>query len=322
MRRSGLGGLFMLGAVGIACAGAVGLPVTTRADLASFQQPTLDRWMYPFNFSPGTRTIASTFGSVGTPGFDNRDAQFLVGFNTATLVPTGQGAANYRITSVRLTATDSGGVFAYDPTYDAFATSLDPALDTDAGRPVEIHGAGFRNGYTGLGFGANDNLPPAFEERSPFAPAEGERNAFALGFDAAGNPRDVSRNVDEGFESDPWAIGTVAGLAPGAVVPADANLVFALDLTNPSILGYFQNALNDGALGLVITSMHEVEQGSTVGTPRFYTKENPLQDVASGTLVAPRLEVEYTIVPEPAGVALCAAAAGMTLLRRRRPRHD
>jgi hypothetical protein len=33
----------------------------------------LDRWMYPFAFSGGSRDLAPTFGAVGNEGFDNRD---------------------------------------------------------------------------------------------------------------------------------------------------------------------------------------------------------------------------------------------------------
>ena len=40
--------------------------------------PTLDRWNYPFNPTPGTRITASTFGNEpGAAIFDNRDGQLF-----------------------------------------------------------------------------------------------------------------------------------------------------------------------------------------------------------------------------------------------------
>ena len=47
-----------------------------------YDAPSLDRWNYPFNGSPGTRLSASTFGAVDLEGFDDHDAQFIVGFDT------------------------------------------------------------------------------------------------------------------------------------------------------------------------------------------------------------------------------------------------
>src|SRR3954468_23740070 len=64
---------------------------------------TFDRWMYPFAATPGTEPAGSSFGAVGDDGFDDRDAQFLVGFTTSSAVAPGQGAANYNVASARLT---------------------------------------------------------------------------------------------------------------------------------------------------------------------------------------------------------------------------
>lgn len=311
-------------AAAVACGAASALVgPAASADTARFDQPASDRWMYPFSFTPGTRTVAPTFGAVGSDGFDDRDGQFLVGFNTAGLVPTGLGAGSYQITSARLTVTDSGGGIVYDNSYDLVSTYLAPATDADAGRPIEVHGVGFRNGYTRLGFGPNDGAPPAYEESSPFGPpggpAEGVRHAFPLGFDAAGNGIDVSNNVADGFESNPWALGVNSTLTPGSVAPADSTFTFDLNLSDPNVLGYLQDALNDGTLGLMVTSLHPATQQSAEGTPRFYTKENVLHDPGSGFFLAPQLEVQYTIVPEP-GTAGLLALAGTALLARRHRR--
>ena len=80
-----------LGGIGAVAATATGGPPINVA----IGTPSLDRWMYSFNSTPGTRTAMSTFGEIGTvvPGFnfDDRMAQCLIGFDTASRVPTGRG---------------------------------------------------------------------------------------------------------------------------------------------------------------------------------------------------------------------------------------
>ncbi|TVQ31195.1 MAG: hypothetical protein EA376_09995 [Phycisphaeraceae bacterium] len=262
--------------------------------------PTLDRWMYPFNGSPGTRPNASTFTALGSEEFedvfDNRDAQFLVGFDTGALVEPGLGPARYQIHSARLIATISdGGIFPYDPTYDTFTTYL-PAEDPDftpddtPGRPIELYGVGFRNGFTAA----------TFLENSPFGQqfGQGLRNAFATDV-KDGVPRDVSNNVRDRFDPTPFAIGQTLNAAPGQIVPTDAVFNFDLDLNNPDVVAYLQAAMNDGRLRLLITSLHPAEGGPGGGEggqfPIFYTKENkfaPFDDVE------PALELVVEILPE------------------------
>ena len=159
----------------------------------NFPQPTLDRWMYPFNATPGCRATAPIFGTLGDEsGVDARHGQFLVGFDTIaqtvtncgsiaelpSLLATNQGAANYLLRRVRLSVTiNRDKTFRYDPTPDAFTTyfeSNNPARteDLDAGRPIELFGTDFRNGYT----------IESFWEDAPFgSSAAGRRNAFAAG---------------------------------------------------------------------------------------------------------------------------------------------
>ncbi|GIW73743.1 MAG: hypothetical protein KatS3mg103_0265 [Phycisphaerales bacterium] len=93
----------------------------------AYDQPDRDRWNYPFSATPGTRTSASIFGALGVPGFDDRDAQFVVGFDTDADVPTGQGAGAFRVVSARLTLVVSNDQqFVYDDTADPLASHLRP----------------------------------------------------------------------------------------------------------------------------------------------------------------------------------------------------
>ncbi len=280
----------------------------------------LDRWMYPFAFTGGTRDLAPTFGAVGEVGFDNRDGQFLLGFDTAAQVPIGLGPAHYQITSVTVrAAVGAPDGFVYDSTYDGYRSYLDTAdpnalPDADAGRPVELHGVGFRNGYTRFQFGPNDAQLPGFEETTAFGAADrGTRNAYALGYRTPGVADDISNNIGDGIESNSWAIGQTS-LSNGGAVPSGTVYSFSLDIANPDILAYVQQGLHDGVLGFAITSMHAASQTGGPPVPQWITREN-----SQATLLAPRLDITYEVVPEPSAIALfgIALVAGIVVVRRR-----
>lgn len=281
-----------------------------------YSTPDLDRWMYPFNNTPGVRATGSLFGNLtGPPTFDQRDAQVLLGFETSanSSVPAGKGAANYQIASAKLTVTIAGGTFQYDPTYDDVASYV--GTDSDPGRPIELFGVGFRNGYTELGFGANDDLPPAFEEASPFSPpgppASEVRNAYALGFDGSGAGFDASNNVADGIDPTVMAIGQM-GLAPGAFPTDGTTVTFEVDLGAPGVLEYLQSGLDAGQLGFMVSSLTPAAFGGPPTYPSIYLRE--------GSGAAPSLELDVKVVPEPGTLGLLAVGAltaGLFAARRR-----
>jgi len=284
------------GAAGMACAAT-----TARAQIvnASWSAPTLDRWMYPFNFSAGGESNAPTFGAITQPGFDDRDAQFVVGFDTSAQVVAGKPLDHYRLRHVRVTAFVSVDSQAqYDDTFDRvmslYAIS-DPeyVTDTDAGRPVELFGVGYRNGFTAA----------SFQENSPFGgspivpPAEGARNAFAAAFTPAGAATDVSRQVRERFDAVPFAIGLNTGLTPGQYMPAGTALTFDIDLCDESARAYVQRSLAAGKLMLAVSSLQPASGGPGGGTgspsyPAFFTKENAVA-IANGYQV--KLDIELAV---------------------------
>jgi len=246
-----------------------------------FESPTLDRWMYPFNTDPGNKPDAPVFGAVGSADFDDRDGQFIIGFDVAQQVPAGQGADRYRIidATVRVAnmVTSDVNTILYDPTYDPWQTYLeeddqDFQPDSDPGRPVSLFGTGYRNGFT----------IDTFFEDSPYStsgpPGEGIRNAYALAFDADG-PFDASNNVRHGFDVFPFAVGET-GIEPGEPVPGETDFVFSLDLNNPDVVRYLQQSLDIGTLNLTIATLHFATERGGEGSsfPRFYTKENALSD--------------------------------------------
>jgi hypothetical protein len=273
-------------------------------------RPTLDRWMYPFNFEPGIRSAASTYGSFD-PRFDTRDAQFLLGWDTADVLPTNAPPHQYLIRRLRVALTTTAKVensFLYDPTYDSYLTyaTNQPGYvpDTDAGRPVELYGVGFRGGFTAETFLENSSYGPL----NPITSDDisiGTRNAYAAQFDANGALIDIANHVGQAnanwtnapFEAHPWSVGQTTNAAPGELVPIDSVITFDVDFTDPLTVGYLQRALSEGRLRLMVSSLSPARQVTPGGTggggsgayPQLATKENALYD-------APRLELEGVLV--------------------------
>jgi hypothetical protein len=258
----------------------------------NFSQPSLDRWMYPFNATPGTRPSAPVFGTFGDDaGVDTRHGQFLLGFDTFDRISAGLGSTNYLIRRARVTATISRDrAFRYDPTQDPFNTydtnhrAYTP--DADTGRPIELFGAGFRNDFTAA----------TFPEDGPFgSSASGGRNVYAAGYSTNGALVDVGNNVGKtneifpSFEVYPFGIGQAIGIAPGELVPGGTTISFDLKLADPFVRRYLQDGCNSGRLRFTVTALHVSAFGGTPEWPEFFTRDSVL-----GT--PPTLELEGTAV--------------------------
>jgi hypothetical protein len=243
--------------------------------------------MYPSNSSPGTRGQASTFSALpGSSGLDDRWGFFLFAFDTASALPPGLPPHVYRIRSVKVSATiGQDQLFAYDPTCDSWQTYGTPSVpstlpDGDAGRPLELHGAGFRSAWTAT----------TFLETSPYGSSvPGSRNAFPLGFSAAGVSRDVSNNITGQFESIPWAVGETGAVLPGEAVPVDTVFTFAIDPSLPGVSSYLQQGLAAGRIWFSLTSLHPATQqgGEFVA---WITKDDVYHQLFGG--LAPSLTIE------------------------------
>lgn len=254
-------------------------------------EPSQDRWMYPANGTPGTRAQASTFSALpGAADLDDRWAFFLFAFDTGTAVPAGLPPEFYQIKAIKVTATiGQDQLFRYDPSYDGWRTYATPAVpaseaDPDAGRPLELHGAGFRNGFTAATFtetslyGGNGN--------------PGTRNAYPLGFDETGAARDVSSNVTGQFESVPWAVGS-SGLDAGALVPEGTVFSFHIDSSSPGVSTYLRDGLSAGRIWFSLDSLHPATQqaGEFVA---WYTKDDVYHQLFGG--IAPTLGLDVELV--------------------------
>lgn len=243
------------------------------------------------NGTPGSRSEAATFSALPDDTIeDNRLGQFIFRFDTTTAgIPAGLGPENYDISNFLVTITVSQGGFRYDPSQDDWRTYSEEGLpDEDPGRPLELHGTGFRNGFTAATF--QENSP--FEQGTPL-----RNNAFAIDFDENGVERDLTNNVEEEFNPFPWAIGQIDGISPGALVPVDSVVNFRPDFNQPGVANYLREGLNQGFIWFTITSMHPaLRQGGEFVA--FYTKESidHILDVEDGYRgLAPTLDLTCTI---------------------------
>lgn len=307
---------------------------TALASPITVLQPAGDRWMYWFGDPSGNRTSASVYGAYGPYDyvaqgydFDDRHAQMFLDFDTTAIAPAGQGPANYQLgtISVRLVVNEADA-FIYDPTPDALATFNGMQADADLGRPLELFGVGYRAGFSAASF--NETSPyvtgPYQTTNSVFV-VKGRRNAFAMDF-VGGLARDVSNNIEEGFEVQPWAIGQIPGyadfygelvpapLAPGSLVPFDSVVTFELDASRPEIRSYVQQGLHRGRLHFMISSLKEYTYDggggapSGGGFPSFYTKENFNHSPTNGIFLAARLSGEVAVKPQVAVSRLSSSA--------------
>lgn len=275
--------------------------VSAQSANVTLINPGLDRWMYPNNPFPTNYTKSSAFATSGEEN-DTRLSQYITGFDTFSQIPTNRGAANYLIRHVRLRFTIRlGNAFVYDPTYDSYTTYLptndfryQPDSDTygSTARPVELFGAGFRNGFTA----------ETFVQTSDFGgllPAG--RNAFAAGYSTNGAVVDISNNVGKTnaafapFEVYPFAIGQTTNAAPGELVPVDSKFTFDLNLDDPLVKQYVQESLDRGRLILTTTGLHRTTQMGTTGFAAFWTHFN-LFDEGTNIVYGPVLELEATAI--------------------------
>ena len=258
--------------------------VVSRGTAQSFDvtmPTTADRWMYPFNVTPGTRPAGSVFGYTPFPLeelLDNRDGQVIVAFDTGDLIPSGAGPGRYQIDRLVLEITLSGPASSeIDVTVDDWRTYLpsrtaEALPDLDPGRPIELFGAGFRFGYDLL----------TWTEDAPFSDGDifgiENRNVFAAGIDANGGTFDVSSNYTAGFTAEPLAVARFPGYDAGEFAIEGAVATVEVDLTVPGVRTWVGEGLDAGRLVFAITSLVGASQGDAVLT-QFYLRENPLVEV-------------------------------------------
>jgi len=247
--------------------------------------PAIDRWNYPFASRPGAEETVPVFAALFQPGFDDRDAQFLLGFDTSSLVATGRGTERYIVDRIEITVfASTDNQFLYDPSFDGVATSYPPSdsayvVDADVGKPLEIFAVGYRNGLSAQTYAENTPYSPF-----PPAPREGVRSAFAAIFDGAGEPSiDVGRHVRQRFEAIPLAIGQNPALIVGQSIAAGTSFTFSVDVSSPDVQSYAARGFAIGKLNLMVSGLHPASGGPGGGGggsyPSFFTKESGVASV-------------------------------------------
>jgi len=282
-----LGTILMTGAI-------LGQSAAAQILTPSYSTSTLDRWNYPFNGSPGTRFEMPAFGAIDIPGFDDHDAQVLVGFDTSGDIPPGLGADQYRIVEATLTLTVvNGGSFLYDDSYDSVTTYGAGALDPDPGRPIHVFLTGYRDGFDQSTY----TETTAFGFTPVVPPAQGMRRAFAAIFDDTGVAADISNNLKEGVEAVPLAIGTTPSVNPGDTVPADTTFTFDIRPCSPGSDLEMSRMLDLGEVRFSVTNLNPATGGPDGGSgeinyPIFYARENPVAPLLG---LAPTLSLRVRV---------------------------
>ncbi|GMU24233.1 MAG: hypothetical protein AMXMBFR13_43090 [Phycisphaerae bacterium] len=297
-----------------------------QASQFSFLTPSDDRWQYPFNFTPGTRAVASCFGSPGTPDFNDRDGIIIVAWNTSGSLPPSQGADAYGVKSVTVRLTSQkGSAWPTDLTVDEWFTydaNGDDVLnadgiprgqvgdtdgesdDEDLGRTIELFGAGFGSFYSPqtwtenslfIGSASDANVP---RDPFPFVFQEGTWERLHVEDNVKGLHNDQLAQPVIKFTPVPWAIGKPVGYVPGnQPVPFEVIFEVDLDLSAGHVRHYFQEQLDQGRLFVVVTSLKEAAiQGAQSGFPTFFTKEGAAFDLAAE---APRLDLHACLAVAP-----------------------
>lgn len=265
----------------------------------------IDRFWYPFATSAGSETTVPIFAALDAPGFDDRDAEFVLGFATTSAVAPQVDASKIRINSLRVRVVAANPVtsdpprFVYDPTFDSYQTSLattnaNYVADSDAGKPIEMFMVGTRNNVTVANLA--ENTP--FTLGSPLPPRENIRSVFPMAI-VNGTAVDVSNHVALGFEAQPIAIGRIENAQPGAIAPENAVVTLEVDLTSSQVRQYFQRQLASGKVVVAISSLHPAAGGPGGGSsaptyPAFFTKENAL---AGPLNAAPTITIDTEVLP-------------------------
>ena len=258
---------------------------------STYLEPTYDRWMYPYNATPGTRIAGPTFTGYGSGSIDDRYGQTLLGWVTIDIPPDLPPSA-YRVLSMTVDVSVTNDDLILDNTADDRSTHEPDGVDLDPGRPCHLSAAGFRNDFDANSFGETGPFP--------FGAGVGQRNAYAMGFDENGDPIDISNNLTEQFDPKLFAIGDSNDADSGEFLPELARIVFEVDVDDPYIQCYLAESLSFGTLDVMLSSYHSGSQDGGGSYPQWILKEHPLVEtlgVTEGAVLT--IEVEVT---EPSGL--------------------
>lgn len=277
------------------------------AQTFEFPVPSGDRWHYPFNFTPGTRPLASVFGAAGLDGFNDRDGEFYLYWDTAATIPSGQDPDSYDVAAVQVTVThyidpnpENRPTWPIDLSPDEWYTfdlngdgeinadgiprgqpgdSDGESDDADPGRAIELTGLGFGPFYeypefveTSLFIGSNFDNESA-RDPFPFVYQAGSGALLHIEDNVKGYWNDAAGVTS--FTPQPWSVGVPIGYTPGGqTVPFDIEFDVDLSLSAGLVRQYFQEQLSGGRVYVNVTSLADtVMFGAPSDYPVLFTKE-------------------------------------------------
>ncbi|HWL92623.1 MAG TPA: dockerin type I domain-containing protein [Phycisphaerae bacterium] len=283
-------------------------PSNARGDESfTFPSPSDDRWHYPFNPLPGTRSAGSTFGTVGDRDFmgrqrfNERDGVLIFAWRTHELIPLGAGAENYRVQSIKITLVHEPNAdwsvdltpdewFTYDVNADTFVNADGiprgqpgdtdgESDDADPGRPFELFGAGFDPGgelfdettWTETSFFQGWNQQTTAVPRNPFPFVYQDATLAQLHCeDNVAGHHNAPQGVTQ-FTPTPWATGRPIAYTPSNQ-PISFEIEFEIDLSQScgEVNRYFQDQLDRGRIIVIVTSLSETFMQAGSGFPTFY----------------------------------------------------
>lgn len=300
-----------------------------RAATATWTTSDLDSWIYNNASQPGSATAAPTWLNIVTinpstqqfnpmTGSDPaRLGNALFAFNSSGKVTPGLSPSRYQINSVTLTASCqfAGMQTAYyenQPVSQSQILAEFASSSVNWQKPVELYGAGFRAGYTGFEFNSVTFGPPLFDEIvHGYSGAGGTYVVYPVvaSDTQPGAYVDVSNSVTGGFSATapgnttaaftptPWAIGAT-NLSRGDPLSTVSTFAFTVDLNATGVTSYLQQSLANGAVGLVVSSLHSTtEIGGSGVYPRWYTKESAGSPDNIPAALMPQLVIDYQILP-------------------------
>ncbi|MEO0529144.1 MAG: hypothetical protein AAF266_01070, partial [Planctomycetota bacterium] len=155
------------------------LPATDgRGELASWDEPAIDTWLYTNSSTSGSREFGPTFGSfdidpntgeffLGSDQGPSRLGMTLVAFETDDQIEGGLAPSRYAIKSVTVkawgTRTGNGDLlYSEQPITPASLLAEATAGPISSQQPVELFGVGFTEDFEGFALGTNAGGGSAF----------------------------------------------------------------------------------------------------------------------------------------------------------------
>jgi len=246
-------------------------------DLITVGPPSDDVWVYTFG-QGAFATVAPSYAGDFSDPFPDRFGTYFLTFETEGLIA--DPARPVRVTSFSLEVSmlnsssfDQNNGVLYDPTYDPVATYLDPVLDQDPGRPMELYPVGYRNGF---------DLDSWRAAGFPVTGADGY-NAIPVDFPPGqSTPRSVSNSVSDEIDTHPIAIGTTTDLigpSGGTQRVLDlARWTFTSADLSAEESAYLADEIVSGSISFMLSSMQLAGfegMGGEEIYPRWATLETP-----------------------------------------------